>query len=126
MNVDIEDISRFEIWHHVCLVHIIDRRPTFISKKVFKQHFADYRIKSSQSLKVVEVDRSLYRVLKPVNRFTETVTLNNSNPSCSCQDYQSQSTHFGDGKAYCINVYAVLRYLGYQRLIDILTVLKQR
>ena len=39
--------ARFEIWYKVCFVVVKGQRPTFISKKAFRQHFVDWRIEQS-------------------------------------------------------------------------------
>ena len=114
--MDVSDIADFRVWVNVCLLCIHGQRPTFVSKKLFRQHFADWRIKRSQSFHVVPVNDRLFRVTKLLDRRIETVSIAQESVICTCQDYQTQQSIFGNHKACCSHAYRVLNHLGYQRL----------
>jgi len=118
LNIKVWAIARFEIWADVCFVHVRGQRPTFMSKKVFKQHFVDWRIEQSRFLCVAQVDQKHYRVVNPRKGTAYSVFVHESGFDCECHDYQNQITIFGGGKACCKHAYGILTWLGFNRLSD--------
>ena len=118
LNVDVSQIAVFEVWASVCFVRILGESSKFMSKKVFRHHFADWRIRRSKSLNVTQVNQELYRVTTPYDIRVKSVSIDNSSIRCRCSDYQTQTAIFGIGKGCCSHTYSVLNYLGYQRLSD--------
>ena len=118
LGVKVNAIARFEIWYKVCFVHVQGSRPTFISKKVFRQHFVDWRIEQSRSLCVAQVNTEHYRVLNPKKNTAYSVFVHDSGFDCECHDYQNQIVIFGGNKACCKHAYGVLAWLGFNRLSD--------
>lgn len=110
-------IVRFEIWAYVCFVQVKGQRPTFVSKKVFKQHFVDWRIQQGRSLCVAQVNQEHFRVVNPKKNTAYSVYLFEDGLDCECEDYKNQIMIF-NGKACCKHNYAVLAWLGHNRLQD--------
>ena len=120
-KVNVCEIIDLRVWSKICFVIIRGRRPTFISKKVFLSHFADWRLGASQRFQIVRVNNSVYRVIRPLTQRVETITITSNSINCTCPDYQTQQTVFGQNKACCSHVYRTLNYLGYERLKDYLS-----
>ena len=121
LGVKVYAIVKFEIWYKVCFVHVRGQRPTFISKKAFKQHFVDWRIEQSRSLCVAQVNREHFRVVNPKNSNAYSVFVYEDGLDCECHDYGNQITIFGGDKACCKHAYSVLTWLGFNRLSDYLS-----
>jgi hypothetical protein len=94
------------------------QRPTFISKKVFKQHFVDRRKAQASALQVAQR-------LNVANQFTvrneakDSVYVVQVLPTqllCECEDFKNQQQFFG--KAACKHVFATLNHLGFSSLAD--------
>ncbi len=62
LGIKIYSIVRFEIWAYVCFVHVEGCRPTFISKKAFKQHFVEWRIERAQGMAVNQIEHDRFQV----------------------------------------------------------------
>ena len=118
IGVNVYAIETFEVWAYVCFVHVKGKRPTFISKKAFKQHFVDWRIQQSKWLCVAQVDREHFRVINPKNNNAYSIWLFEDGLDCECEDYKNQVMIFNNGKACCKHGYGVLAWLGYNRLSD--------
>ena len=117
LGVSVYAIARFEKWAYVCFVQVKGQRPTFISKKAFAQHFADWRIEQSKLLCVAQVNREHFRVFNPKKNSAYSVWLFEDGLDCECEDFKNQIAIF-KGKACCKHNYAVLGWLGYNRLSD--------
>lgn len=118
LDVKPQAIVRFEVWAYVCFVQVKGQRPTFISKKAFKQHFVDWRIERSRFLCTAQVNQEHFRVVNPKKNTAYSVYLFEDGLDCECEDYKNQITIFGGGKACCKHGYGVLTWLGFNRLSD--------
>lgn len=133
LGIKVYAIARLEIWYKVCFVVVKGQRPTFISKKAFRQHFVDWRIEQSRSLCVAQVNRDghltlarqprqpcpqHYRVVNPKKNSVYSVWAFEDGFDCECEDYKNQILIFSNGKACCKHAYGVLTWLGYNRLSD--------
>jgi hypothetical protein len=117
LDVPVYAIARFEVWYKVCFVQIKGKRPTFIGKKAFKQHFVDWRIGQSKYLCVAQVNREHFRVVNPKKNTAYSVWAFQDGFDCECEDYKNQVMIF-NGKACCKHSYAVLTWLGHNHLSD--------
>lgn len=117
LEVKLSEVIKFETWAYVCLVQLKGQKQTFISKKVFKQHFVDVRIERSRSLCTAQVNQEHFRVINPKKSTAYSVYLFEDGLDCECEDYKNQVMIF-NGKACCKHNYAVLTWLGYNRLKD--------
>ena len=118
LGVESRMVVRFEVWWKICFVQVKGCRPTFISKKTFKQHFVDWRIEQSRSLEVSQFHHEHFRVENPKKGTAYSVYLFEDGLDCTCHDYKNQILIFGDNRACCKHIYGVLGYLGYNRLSD--------
>jgi hypothetical protein len=106
----------------VVWVWVQGKRPTFISKKAFKQHFVDRRKAQAKGLTVTRngFNSSAYSVRNEARNTSYKVILGNSAIACECEDYRNQTEFFGRG--VCKHGYAVLAQLGYSSLKDYLAI----
>jgi len=119
LGVPVEQIRRVEVWVHVVLVvpHKGYRlRPRFVSKRVFKEHFVQFRREAARELLVVAQHGSEFTVLNPSNDHQYKVVVGTSNVKCSCEDYHNQLRFLGRG--CCKHSYRVLFHLGFKSLAE--------
>jgi hypothetical protein len=102
----------------VVWVWVKGKRPTFISKKAFKQHFVDRRKAQAKGLAVTRngFNSTTYSVKNEAKNSSYKVVLGSSAIACECEDYRNQTEFFGRG--VCKHGYAVLAQLGYSSLKD--------
>jgi len=102
----------------VIWVWVKGRRPTFISKKLFKQHFVDRRKAEAKGLTVTQnvFNKNEFTVRNEAKKSAYQVTAGNGVISCECEDFNNQINFFG--RAACKHVYAVLGILGHSSLKD--------
>ena len=120
LNVSPYAIAKFEKWAWVCFVQVKGQRPIFISFKVFKQHFADKRKKDSSSLCANRVEGNHFRVVNPQKGTAYSVFVEDDGIDCECKDFENQTTIL-KCRPCCKHGYAVLTWLGCDRLSDYLT-----
>lgn len=109
-----------QVWAKVILVISDGRRPRFISKKVFKQHFVDRRRQEAKALKVMSEGYHVFTVTNPKKGSQYRVTSKNDAIYCECEDYKNQLSFWG--KAVCKHSYAVLFNMGYSELSQYLRI----
>jgi len=102
----------------VIWVWVKGKRPTFISKKAFKQHFVDRRKAQARGLIVTRnaYESCCYSVRNEAKDTIYKVILGGTAIACECEDYKNQAEFFGRG--VCKHGYAVLAQLGYSSLKD--------
>ncbi len=106
LGVKAHAIARFEVWAYVCFVHVKEHRPTFISKKVFRQHFVDWRIERSKFLCVSQGSSTWFRVVNLKKNTAYSVWAFADGLECECEDYKNQVMIF-NGKGCCKHGYGV-------------------
>lgn len=108
----------------VIWVWVKGQRPTFISKTVFKQHFAEWRKAQSKGLKVTQrLDLANHYTVRNVHKDTAyVVEVRPDGVFCTCDDLNNQLQFFGRG--CCKHGYAVLAHLGFSSLAAYLTAQK--
>ena len=108
----------------VVWVWVKGQRPTFISKALFKQHFAEWRKAQSKGLKVTErLDRpNAYTVRNEYKDSTYIVETLANGVCCPCEDFKNQLEFLGRG--CCKHGYAVLAHLGFGSLREYITAQK--
>jgi len=104
----------------VVWVWIQGKRPTFISKKAFKQHFVDRRKAEAKGLVITQniFESCSYAVRNEVRNSVYKVNLRDDAIACECDDYKNQVAFFGRG--CCKHGYAVLNQIGFNSLKDYL------
>lgn len=106
-------------------VHLKGQRPTFISKRKFKQHFADWRKQQAATLTVVQwyEDPRWFSVSNPAKGTAYHLDCTADAIDCDCEDYKNQVILLGRG--CCKHGYAVLAYFGLSSLREYQTQVDQ-
>ncbi len=99
LNINPKFIKRVEAWASVVFVVIKGKRPTFISKKVFKKEFIDFRKRNSELIKITPhaVSQTLFLGQSKDSKehkleiFTTYDNLIKSR--CDCEDYKNLKDH---------------------------------
>lgn len=118
LNLPIEAQVKIQQFAKVIWVWVNGKRPTFISKKLFNQHFVDRRKAEAKSLRVWQIEPDFFSVVNPANSNSHYITLTPSGPACDCEDYKNQMQFLGRG--CCKHGYATLSYLGFNSLAEFL------
>jgi hypothetical protein len=116
LGVPVHAIARFEIWYKVCFVIVKGKRPTFISKETFKQHFVDWRKSQTRSLCVNQISDNHWRVINPKKGTAYSILAFQDGLDCQCEDFKNQIMILK--KACCKHCYAVLEKLRFNSLAD--------
>jgi hypothetical protein len=103
---------------NVVWVWVKGKRPTFISKKAFKQHFVDRRKAQAKGLVVTQnaYCDATFTVKNETKGNSYQTAIYETAIACECEDYQNQKEFFGRG--VCKHGYAVLAHLGFSSLKD--------
>ena len=106
------------VFHNSVWVCLKGRRPTFVSKRKFKQHFADWRRQQGQVLTVVQWSEEPHRfsVTNPAKGTLYHLECVQDGIDCECEDYKNQVILLGKG--CCKHGYAVLSSLGLSSLSE--------
>jgi vacuolar-type H+-ATPase subunit I/STV1 len=118
LGVEREEIARFEVWAYVCFVHVRGQRPTFISKKAFTNHFAEWRKQQAEKLTAGRYKDNIFVVINHQKATKYDVYVWQDSLDCSCYDYQNQVNIFAGKIACCKHCYSVLNHLGFSNLRD--------
>ncbi|NJM64794.1 MAG: hypothetical protein HC772_00145 [Leptolyngbyaceae cyanobacterium CRU_2_3] len=120
LGVDLEEILDLQVWGTGIWVNIEGQRPRILSKKVFKQHFVDWRKAAARSLLVTPqvFARNTYTVRNETKETRYEVQLLSGCVTCTCEDFAKQRQVFKQG--CCKHLYAALKFCGYGSLADYL------
>lgn len=101
----------FVIW-----VHVQGQRPTFLSKVLFRFHFAEWRKAQARGLTATQwVDQATRFTVRNENKGSAyVIDCSPSRLNCTCEDYKNQVEFIGRG--CCKHGYAVLNKLGFSSL----------
>lgn len=112
---------RIQKFFYVIWVHVAGRRPTFISKSVFKAHFIEHRKAAAKALAVTKdvLQQHIYSVRNESKGTAYQISISSGQPICGCDDFKNQ-LQFLSGLACCKHAYAVLGHLGYGSLREYL------
>lgn len=116
MGVAVNQVGRIQQFAFVVWVWIRGKRPRFISKRSFLQHFAQWRQRQANTLKAKRWPQlpSWWTVTNPNKQSRYPVVLGEKGPVCRCEDYKNQQQFLGRG--VCKHGYAVLSALGFKSL----------
>lgn len=97
LKINTSKIVRFEIWDKVIFCIIKGQRPTFVSKKVFKQEFKNFRNRNSKSVNIIphSVSDKLFLAQSEGKAERHQVEIyqtydNLIKSRCTCKDYKKQ------------------------------------
>lgn len=107
---------QIQVWKKVIWVWVEGRRPTFISKDKFKQHFVEWRKAQAAGLRIRRstLIRSQFEVSNEAKGTSYNVIACTDGVLCECGDFKNQVGYLGKG--CCKHGYAVLNYLGFSCL----------
>jgi hypothetical protein len=116
-----KDVKRVDIYTNAILV-VFEKgqgSPRFVSKAVFKKHFAEYRKSSSRQVFVSYQPLYGYFRAPSSHNIQEAyrIELYPDHLECSCKDWEVQE-QLGIAKPTCKHCYAVLDYIGCNSLAD--------
>ena len=99
LKINTSKIVRFEIWDKVIFCIIKGQRPTFVSKKVFKQEFKNFRNRNSKSVNIIphSVSDKLFLAQSEGKAERHQVEIyqtydNLIKSRCTCKDYKKLGT----------------------------------
>jgi hypothetical protein len=116
LGIPLRMVKRVEKWANCVFVIVAGRRPRFWKKSAFTNHFVEWRKKAAEELETKRLDLYSFQVK---NSAKNTVYYPSAKPTtieCNCEDYHNQIRHIGKG--CCKHGYAVLSFLGFDRLSD--------
>jgi hypothetical protein len=97
LKINPKSIVKFEVWDKVVFVIIKGQRPTFVSKKVFKKEFSDFRNRNSKSVNIIphSVSDKLFLAQSEGKAERHQVEIyqtydNLIKSRCVCEDYKNQ------------------------------------
>jgi hypothetical protein len=118
LGVATSAVLKFEVYAQVVWVHIQGKRPTFLSKVLFKTHFVEYRKQAALGLKAI-CQGDFWIVHNPGKASQYLVVPERDRIECNCHDYANQRQSFGRG--LCKHGVSVLNELGFTSLRDYIT-----
>lgn len=112
------NVVAIKVWWKVIWVWVRGKRPTLISKKVFREHFVSHRRAQARALQATQhlLDRNWWTVYNSRNDNRYNLQLTDNVVICTCDDYKNQIEFFGKG--CCKHGYAILWRLGHNSLED--------
>lgn len=118
LGLDSKATIQIREFFKVIWVWIKGKRPTFISKTAFKQHFVDRRKADAQDVRVRAIEDGSYTAFSIMSGRQYSLKATEKAIACTCEDYYNQIQFFGRG--VCKHGYAVLNFLGFNSLKDYL------
>jgi len=115
---------QIQVWAKVVWVWVKGKRPTFISKNLFKSHFVEWRKRQARDLTVTKrLDAANhYTVRNEQKGNTYIVEARADGLFCTCDDFNNQLEFWGRG--CCKHGYAVLAHMGFGLLSEYITAQK--
>ena len=108
-------VGRIEVWANCIFVIVKGRRPRFWKKSSFTNHFANWRKFEAKHYEVAAKSDSIFEVWS--NKSSYKLEAFQDRIQCPCEDYSNQQQIF-KGKGCCKHGYAVLNFLGFDRLSE--------
>lgn len=115
---------QIQVWANVIWVWVKGKRPTFLSKQVFKAHFVEWRKLQARDLTVTKrLDvPNHYTVRNEAKNSVYILEARADGLFCTCDDFNNQLEFFGRG--CCKHGYAVLVRFGFGSLSEYITAQK--
>jgi hypothetical protein len=108
-------ILRFEEWANCVFIIIKGQSPRFWSKQDYRNNFVEFRKQQSKYYEVASWSKGNFEVWN--NRSSYKLKALQDAIQCPCDDYNNQQQAF-KGKGCCKHGYAVLSFLGFDRLSE--------
>lgn len=109
-------VLKIQVFEKTVWVHLKGKRPKFVSQKLYKQHFAEWR--REQSTQVILVNHNPEQGTWVAQGQQDYLVLVKDNLLiCECEDFKNQE-RFGFRVSACKHLYAALGQLGYSSIRD--------
>jgi len=105
-----------EVWDKIVLAKAKGRRPTFISKRAFQQHFVEIRKQKALDVTLYQQSDTEWIAQSPDSKTYHNIDITNRRITCTCEDYKNQ--HQILGTACCKHIYSLLFQNGFDPLRD--------
>lgn len=105
-----------EIWDKIILAKAKGRRPRFISKRAFQQHFVEIRKQKALDVTLYQQSDTEWLAHSPDGKTYHTIEISNNHITCTCEDYRNQQQILGN--ACCKHIYSLLFQNGFNSLRD--------
>lgn len=116
LNAVVRSIAKIQEFWKVCLVVVTGQRATFVSKKLVRAAFVNFRKEGARKVVIARTAADTFRAVGRDDVYTVTATA--TAIECECQDYKNQLEQFGKG--VCKHGYRALGILGYDSLTSYL------
>lgn len=105
-------------WAHVVWVHGANFC-RFVSKKLFKKHFADRRREEAKKINIFDGEGKGHYYAQGSKNDLYEIYVHKSGIACNCEDFRNQATFF-KREGICKHGYAALNLLGFSSLSEYL------
>jgi len=105
-----------EVWDKIILAKAKGRRPKFMSKRAFQQHFVEIRKQKALEVTLYQQSATEWLAQSPDSRTYHRIEIANNLIHCTCEDYRNQQQILGN--ACCKHIYSLLFQNGFNSLRD--------
>jgi len=105
-----------EVWDKIVLAKAKGKRPKFISKRAFQQHFVEIRKQKAVDVSLYQQSGTEWLAQSPDSKTYHNVEMSNNRIHCTCEDYRNQQQILGN--ACCKHIYCLLFQNGFNSLRD--------
>jgi hypothetical protein len=105
-----------EVWDKIVLAKAKGRRPRFISKRAFQQHFVEIRKQKAVDVVLYQKSDIEWFAQSPDSKTYHNVEIKSDRIHCTCEDYRNQQQILGN--ACCKHIYCLLFQNGFDSLRD--------
>ena len=108
-----------EVWDKIVLAKAKGRRPVFVSKKAFQQHFVEIRKQKALDVTLYQQSDTEWLAQSPDSKTYHNIEITNNRITCTCEDYRNQQQILGN--ACCKHIYSLIFQNGFNSLRDFQT-----
>ena len=105
-----------EVWDKIILAKAKGRRPRFMSKRAFQQHFVEIRKQKALEVNLYQQSDNEWLAHSPDGKTYHKLEITNNRIRCTCEDYRNQQQILGN--ACCKHIYSLLLQNGFDSLRD--------
>jgi hypothetical protein len=105
-----------EVWDKIVLAKAKGRRPVFMSKRVFQEHFVKIRKQKAVDVTLYQQSSTEWIGKSPDSKTYHNIEIANNHIHCTCEDYRNQQQVLGN--ASCKDIYSLLFQNGFNSLRD--------
>jgi hypothetical protein len=105
-----------EVWDKIVLAKAKGRRPIFMSKRAFQQHFVEIRKQKAVDVFLYQHSEAEWLAQSPDSKTYHNIEITDNRITCTCEDYRNQQQILGN--ACCKHIYSLLFQNGFNSLRD--------